>query len=421
MWRSSLETGTSPECTELFLEAARRLRLIDLTERAATVTKQQTRYPEAAHWIAYGVAQGYAGLALMCSYLDECFPGDKWDATGHQLIEIAGRALEKENHVSLGLYAGLSGVAFAALSLSRNGSRYQKFLSQLDGSLNASVPPFCDRIAKTETGLSVSEWDLISGITGVGAYLMASGHKRIAPAFETLLRTLICLFASRDDPPPWHTPPNYLSGKRMRSSHPGGNLNCGLAHGAPCPLSLLSLAMLNGYNTDGIREAIDSTATWIIRNRSDDKWGINWPSVVPLPSKENDRSDENRPIPSRSGWCYGAPGVARSLWLAGRALNRKKYRDVAVAAMEAVSRRPISVRHIDSPTFCHGVAGLLQIVLRFAHDTKYSGFFVQFAHSLIEQLLSQTFGTRRSAFHNRAVFVDFFSKCPCNGFPACRY
>ncbi|MEV6414299.1 lanthionine synthetase LanC family protein [Kribbella sp. NPDC051718] len=38
--------------------------------------------------------------------------------------------------------------------------------------------------------------------------------------------------------------------------------------------------------------------------------------------------------------------------------------------MAAVYRRPWSARQIgDSPGLCHGVAGLLQITLRFADDT----------------------------------------------------
>jgi hypothetical protein len=55
--------------------------------------------------------------------------------------------------------------------------------------------------------------------------------------------------------------------------------------------------------------------------------------------------------------------------------------------MEAVYRRPLQERHIDSPTFCHGVAGLLQITLRFAHDTRLP-LFVKAAETLSEQLLS---------------------------------
>jgi lantibiotic biosynthesis protein len=54
--------------------------------------------------------------------------------------------------------------------------------------------------------------------------------------------------------------------------------------------------------------------------------------------------------------------------------------------MEAVYRRPIRQRGIDSPTFCHGVAGLLQVTLRFAHDTGLP-LFIDAAQTLTEQLL----------------------------------
>jgi hypothetical protein len=55
--------------------------------------------------------------------------------------------------------------------------------------------------------------------------------------------------------------------------------------------------------------------------------------------------------------------------------------------MEAVYRRPLHVRRIDSPTFCHGVAGLLQITFRFAHETGLPQF-TEAARALYEQLLS---------------------------------
>jgi len=54
--------------------------------------------------------------------------------------------------------------------------------------------------------------------------------------------------------------------------------------------------------------------------------------------------------------------------------------------MEAVFRRPRETRRIDSATFCHGVAGLLEIALRFAHDTGQS-MFIEESHALVRQLL----------------------------------
>jgi len=67
--------------------------------------------------------------------------------------------------------------------------------------------------------------------------------------------------------------------------------------------------------------------------------------------------------------------------------DRVEWRDLAVEAMESVYRRPIAARQIDSPTFCHGVAGLLQITLRFANDTRLP-VFAEAAAGLTEGLLS---------------------------------
>ena len=55
--------------------------------------------------------------------------------------------------------------------------------------------------------------------------------------------------------------------------------------------------------------------------------------------------------------------------------------------MEAVYRRPPQARQIDSPTFCHGVAGLQQITLRFAHESG-APLFVDAAQALHRQLLA---------------------------------
>jgi hypothetical protein len=89
---------------------------------------------------------------------------------------------------------------------------------------------------------------------------------------------------------------------------------------------------------------------------------------------------------SRSAWCYGSPGIARSLWLAGQALDNEQYRKLAVDAMSATYRRPLHIRRIDSPTFCHGVAGLAQITLRFANDTRLPEF-ASASRDLVAQLL----------------------------------
>jgi hypothetical protein len=55
--------------------------------------------------------------------------------------------------------------------------------------------------------------------------------------------------------------------------------------------------------------------------------------------------------------------------------------------MRATLRRPLAERRIDSPTFCHGVAGYLQCTLRFAHHTGLPEF-AQAVCALTDQLIA---------------------------------
>jgi hypothetical protein len=152
-------------------------------------------------------------------------------------------------------------------------------------------------------------------------------------------------------------------------------------------LALMALALSRGVIVPGIEEAVDQLVTWLLAHRADDGWGVNWPYAISLTQEGLPDRSAGTDGPSRAAWCYGAPGVARALWLAGVARDRPDWRNLAIEAMEAVYRRPIAARQIDSPTFCHGVAGLLQITLRFANDTALP-VFTDAAADLTEQLLS---------------------------------
>jgi hypothetical protein len=88
--------------------------------------------------------------------------------------------------------------------------------------------------------------------------------------------------------------------------------------------------------------------------------------------------------------------------LAGDAVDCDEYRALGIAAMEAVFRRPISVRRIDSPTFCHGIAGLLSITARFANSTGRVVFYEQ-SRALVQQLLDSYRPESMLGFRNLEV------------------
>ncbi len=331
----------------------------------------------------------------MCGYLDRCFPDQDWDAIGHAHLQCAVAGLEKRTAVpreratpGVGLFAGITGVAFAAACLSRGGERYRRLSHTLDDALVPLAVALARRVNARTNGLPVSEFDAISGLTGVAAYLLGRRHEPgPAIALRVVLGSLVAL--ARDTPTPlWYTPARYVGDAVMQRLYPSGNFNCGLAHGIPGPLAVLSLAMTDGVEVEGGEQAIDRIARWLSANVVDDAWGPNWPTAVPQ-AGGNARGVGST---SRSAWCYGAPGVARALWLAGEARDDDAYRDLAVTAMRAVFSRPEEERRIDSPTFCHGVAGLLQITLRFARDTALPDF-----QTARDDLITQLVGAHESA------------------------
>jgi hypothetical protein len=270
------------------------------------------------------------------------------------------------------------------MTLGRGGNRYGRLSAAIEAELVPETHLLAEATIDRRDGLPVSEFDVISGLAGIGAYLLAH---RASPAMGSALKhaldalSALVAGAGPDGVPWWWTPAEMLGDPATVADHPNGALNCGLAHGIPGPLALLALALTEEAPIPRLSTATAAAANWLSDHRSDDAWGINWPTMVTLPDSP-DRPDE----PSRAAWCYGVPGVARSLWLAGTALRDEDLRTLAVDAMADLYRRPVFARHIDAPTLCHGVAGLLQVTLRFWHDTR-DPMFAAAAADLTDQLL----------------------------------
>jgi hypothetical protein len=388
-WTAAVSPVLGDRAKNVIRDLAERLRDQQRVALAVAAAPTQTAFPLAVRWLAPSLAQGDAGIALTCAYLDACWPDEGWDQAGHSYLSTAAVAAESSPQLSPAMFGGLTGLALAAWSLSRGATRYRNLMATLENALLPNVttqaegwdPPIMD-------GMSFGQFDVISGLAGIGAYLLLRREQPGAgAALESVLRALVALASDSGSRPRWWTPAHLLGDEETAALYPNGNLNCGLAHGIPGPLALMALALADGIGVPGIEEAVDRLAGWIVGHRADDGWGVNWPYAISL--TQEGLPDRGTPTdgPSRAAWCYGAPGVARALWLAGVARNRPEWRNLAIEAMEAVYRRPIAARQIDSPTFCHGVAGLLQITLRFANNTGLP-VFTNAAGDLTEQLLS---------------------------------
>ena len=388
-WRAALPHNRRATALAVAGDVAARVTDRGRLTTAIATARRQTSFPESVHWEPHAIAQGDAGIALLCGYLDRCFPDDAWDLTAHDFLNSAARGAEHaaaHGPVAPGLFSGLSGLAFTTAALARDGQRYGRLLSAVEQAC-LPVAEHWSRSLRGEAGMSVHRFDLISGLAGIGAHLLArSTQPHVERTLTELLAALVDLATPDAEPPRWFTPPQFLYDEATVRMYPHGNLNCGLAHGIPGPLALMALALADGVDTAGLAGAVADTAQWLTAHRCDDEWGVNWPTAVALPAPSAASEVPAADMAGRAAWCYGSPGVARALWLAGEALGDAALRELAVEAMKAVYRRPLHAREIDSPTFCHGIAGLLQITLRFAHDTRME-LFQEAAGALTDQLL----------------------------------
>jgi lantibiotic biosynthesis protein len=384
-WQPLYKPLRARRAVTLALDIARRLADPGVIERAVASAKAGTTEPSSIYWLPYGVAQGDAGLALMCGYFDACFPDQGWDRVAHQWIERASSGAETAEHLPGGLFEGLAGLAFTVDFLSRGGRRYRKLLDHLHERVVQDVRAQCETLdAELASGaVSFLAWDVIAGLTGMGAYLLSRrDHIHIIPIIDRLL----ALTHNSQALPRWHTPAQHSS-QWMLDAYPEAHLNCGLAHGIPGPLALCSLAELDGLTVTGLQQAIDGIADWLSRHCVEDSWGVNWPSAVPL-NRHGERLSAGTCeglAGTHAGWCYGSPAVARALWLAGRARGNSAYTALALNAMHAVMRRPPTARGLSSPALCHGLAGLLCITLRFRQDIP-DNRFTSFGRALLRQI-----------------------------------
>lgn len=200
----------------------------------------------------------------------------------------------------------------------------------------------------------LAEFDLIRGLTGLGALLLTRGE----PA--TLLRDVLAYLVELARPitsDGWQLPGWWCADGPGSEPVAGGHANNGAAHGAAGPLALLSLAANQGMKVDGQLEAIDVFARWL------ETYGASYWTT-------RDQVGDPAPAPaSRPSWCYGAVGIARARQLAGIALGEQGRRAAAEDAVSNVLGDPRAMDLTQDAGLCHGWAGLLTVTRAVAADS----------------------------------------------------
>jgi hypothetical protein len=316
-------------------------------------------------WTSVDPASGDAGLALAFGVLGQFDPGERWETAAHTFLVPAVTAAADEPIQPLGLAAGIAGLAFTVRYLSLDGRRHRKLLAQLEQRIIAQTRLVLDH-TPADGGVFPETYDAVYGFAGIGRYLLRAAEDN--PEAEAVLRELLAALVrwSRKPPPEgFWTPPGKARTFELEDlpEKIHGYLTLGLAHGIPGPLALLALAHEARVGVDGLHDAAQALVTELQSAMRTTPWGPDVPYHRFLATDLAPQASL-----SRAAWCYGNPGVARAVQLAARAFGEAEWFRLADSLMISALTRPEEFRQVISPTFCHGEAGLVQLLARFLSD-----------------------------------------------------
>lgn len=312
-----------------------------------------------------------AGVALLFAELGHADPG--YRRVAHAYLAAANRRVRADGRHAL--FDGLPALAFAASCAVQREGEYASLLAGLDASVleiaRARLGAERERLAAGVPAADVTAFDVISGLTGLGRYLL---RRRASEEADRLLREILGHLTALVRPveragspvPGWWSE----AGPVARAEPGRGHANLGMAHGIPGPLALLSTAWLAGVRVPGQAAAIESIVSFLIAWSGVDGGIPYWPSVLRLDDGTGRLTGTPR---ANEAWCYGRPGVLRAIQLAARALERTEWRDRVRASVRDLPSLPQPHWRIREDSLCHGWAGLLRIFGRIWHDDPGTG------------------------------------------------
>lgn len=317
-----------------------------------------SRHARFSHWSAASLGFGGAGIALLGHELGDV-------RTGHDLLRQGAAQLGATT--SPGLFDGDAGYGLV-VSLAGGPGAYRTLRAQLDSRLLPAITRAVKEIGPGPAE-STRPYDLVSGLAGYGAYLRTGFADDRDAAVDAVSTECDRLFGAER--------PNLVVAVEPEAGFPAGvtgYLDCGMAHGLAGLIAMRAVTGVGGVDN------LERATEWLAAQHFRADGTIRWPRRILL----DDAGAAVGTTPPGTGWCYGTAGIARALWLSAVATGRRDHRALALEAFDAVTAEPPP----ESPTLCHGLAGLLMIALEFAHDTG-SGAAKAFCHRLTDLIIDR--------------------------------
>ncbi|CUU58762.1 Lanthionine synthetase C-like protein [Parafrankia irregularis] len=320
---------------------------------------------ESAHW-AQSLGDGAPGIAL--AHIVRARAGlDGWEPV-HRLAAAMTRSPLNAHPDTASLYQGAPAVAYALHTADH--PAYDTALATLDDAIATVIR---SRLEAAHRRIDhgqlphAGEYDLINGLTGLGALLLHRDRE------SALLREVLMYLVRLTRPirvdghalPGWWATgsPDRRASARWNAGHAG----FGMAHGIAGPLALLAITKRQGITVAGHIDALHNVIAWLDQWRRGQRRAGWWPEVID--HDELRTGSAARPGPPRPSWCYGSPGIARAEHLAALALGDQQRASNAVESLVGCLTDGHQLAQLTDAGLCHGWAGLLLTAHRAAVDT----------------------------------------------------
>jgi lantibiotic modifying enzyme len=287
------------------------------------------------------LARGRAGLGLLHDYSSNVMGTDPAPAVA--LLDESSELISSEP-MGPGLFTGFAGVGWTATYL-RGEAEADDACEEMDEAL----------VGFLRRGSSRDGFDLINGLAGIGVYFLERSQ---VPAAGEGIRLVVERLAETGEPNrdglAWPVP-QVARGDATGIGRP--RYDVGVAHGVPGLVGFLSAVERTTFASDGSRSLLEGAVRWVLAQRAADG---------SFPSFAGQGAD---PVPARSAWCYGSPGIAAALLAAGIATEVEEWISVAVEVARAVALRPEKASGVVDAGLCHGAAGLAHLLNRLYQAT----------------------------------------------------
>jgi len=384
------------EINQIALKIGNKFLDVEKIQEVSSSDKNFIPYINAYPWDSLSTSHGYPAIILLFSILDNSFPNQGWDQASHIMIQQLINLIEEKGIYNSSLFSGLTGINFSILCASKNKTRYKSLIEDLNNILIDKIKkeylnPW-DQFIENNKFVPPLLWDLITGLSGVLPYL---AHFIDNPIVDSLCSNIVDrlnnlgssnMYFKKTQVPSFFTPGELLTRKDNQMKYKSGCIDTGIAHGISGILSTLSKVSILSKTRYHCNDAIIQISNWLKKNILSFNEKDIWPSRFVFSSKKEKKFEYYNEL-YRDGWCYGATGTARSLFLASKATKNLELKNFSLEVLKSSIERFPRQSGLKCPSFCHGFSGALTIYYSMFLDTNDERF-LEISYSIAKQIIN---------------------------------